>query len=390
MTMHCIKCGSALPPETATCPACGASTPYNVTASTPASDETPPAGSTAATLPSTSTQQEEPGLSPQEASSSSNWQEYQSPWEEDAPLSEVPQSADTIHDEGRPQGVTLQPVLVSDAQPVSDSSGGSGMDVGMGSLPAPEGKLASIQPQRSPLARSLLLIVLALIVIIASGVLYTVFVARPAEFHAQATAIAQTILSPESPQDVYSTATSGKPSINDSLSNPAGSSWSATGAAGNGCTFSSGAYHLSMSGTNFVMQCFSNTRSLSDFAFQVQMTIAQGSAGGLTFRVDNTQSSFYNFTITPDGFYELDLVSGGRLIKILNYGPSLAINTGLNQHNLLTVIARGSTIYLYVNKQNLATVSDSTYRSGSIGLFALKGNTISGDVAFSNAQVWKL
>src|SRR2546421_11869035 len=33
--MHCIKCGATLPPEAATCPACGAATPYNVTASTP-------------------------------------------------------------------------------------------------------------------------------------------------------------------------------------------------------------------------------------------------------------------------------------------------------------------------------------------------------------------
>src|SRR5437773_8467036 len=33
--MHCFKCGATLPPEAAACPACGASTLYNVTASTP-------------------------------------------------------------------------------------------------------------------------------------------------------------------------------------------------------------------------------------------------------------------------------------------------------------------------------------------------------------------
>ena len=376
--MHCIKCGSALPPETATCPTCGASTPYNVTTSTPASDETPTVGSAVASPSSPATQPEESALSPSQVSPSSDWQEYQSPWEEDSPSSEAQQPGETI------DGVSTQTPIALDAQPISSEDVGTG--VGQGG----EGELTSVRPQRSSLARSLLLIVLALIVIIASGVLYTLFVGRPAEFHAQATAIAQSILSPQSPQDIYSNVTSGKPSINDPLSNPTGSSWRDSGATDNGCTFSSGAYHLSMSGTNFVMQCFSNTRSLSDFAFQVQMTITQGSAGGLTFRVDNTQSSFYNFYITPDGFYELDLVSGDHLIKILNYGPSSAINTGLNQHNLLTVIARGSTIYLYVNKHNLATVSDSTYRSGSIGLFALNGNTISGDVAFSNVQVWKL
>src|SRR5215469_1985182 len=33
--MHCFKCGAALPQEKATCPTCGAATPYNVTTSTP-------------------------------------------------------------------------------------------------------------------------------------------------------------------------------------------------------------------------------------------------------------------------------------------------------------------------------------------------------------------
>src|SRR5260221_1935558 len=33
--MHCFKCGATLPPEAATCPTCGAATPYNVTFSTP-------------------------------------------------------------------------------------------------------------------------------------------------------------------------------------------------------------------------------------------------------------------------------------------------------------------------------------------------------------------
>src|SRR5215471_7292024 len=373
MTMHCIKCGSALPAETATCPTCGASTPYNVTTSS--ADISDKAQNTGV--------EKTPSFSsiPQEESQpSSDWHEYQSSPEQQAPPSSASEPA------------TFEPQL---SQATLSSSAAQSLpiaadSVGAGVGRSSEGKQASVQPRDAPLARPLLLILLALVVIVGSGLLYTVFVGRPAEFHAQATAIAQSILTPTSPQDVYTNATSGKPDINDPLSHPRGSSWSESGASGNGCTFSGGGYHLSMSGSNFIMQCFSKTSSLSDFAFQVQITITQGSAGGLTFRVDNTQSSFYNFTITPNGFYELDLVSGNSLVKILNYGPSSAINSGLNQHNLLTVVARGSNIYLYANKQYLATVSDATYRSGSIGLFAIKGNTISGDVTFSNAQVWKL
>jgi|SRR5579859_1304881 len=69
---------------------------------------------------------------------------------------------------------------------------------------------------------------------------------------------------------------------------------------------------------------------------------------------------------------------------------SSAINTGLNQLNLLTVIARGSTFYLYVNKQYLTSVDDSASSIGAIGVF---GENVSGgqvDMAFSEIQVWKL
>jgi hypothetical protein len=62
----------------------------------------------------------------------------------------------------------------------------------------------------------------------------------------------------------------------------------------------------------------------------------------------------------------------------------------LKQSNLLTVIARGSTIYLYVNQQYLTSISDNTSSSGEIGVFG--ENTGGGhvDVAFSKIQVWKL
>ncbi len=319
--MHCIKCGAELPPEMATCPTCGASTPYNVTTS-----------------------------SPQDASV------------------EAPAPA--------PNSL----VELQQPQPISPPSAAQ-------SLPIQQ----EAQPHASSLARILLITIFVLLIIGGSGLIYYVTIGRPAEFHAQATAIAQTLLTPMSPQDIYTNATRGKPTINDPLNNPSSSTWSQSGQPGNGCTFTSGAYHLNTSGNNPSAQCFSSISNLSDFAFQAQVMISQASAaGGLIFRADGTQSNFYNFYISPNRFYELDLVANGRLVKLLSYGPSSAINISPNQPNLLTVVAHGSTIYLYVNKQNVATLNDSTYRSGGIGLFAFKGATPTGDVAFSNAQVWKL
>ena len=353
--MHCIKCGTALPAETATCPTCGASTPYNVTISSP-----PNTGVEENPLSSLAWQEE-----PQP---SSDWQEYQSTSEQRTPQAEVSQPVTP-----QPTPVSQQPQPTS--QPMADQT-----------LPIQQ----EAQRRDSSLAKPLLLTILALLIIGGGGLIYYVSIGRPAEFHAQATAIAQTFLTPVSPQDVYTNSTSGKPMINDPLNSPGSSTWSASGSIGNSCAFTNGAYHLSMSGNTFITQCFSNTSSLSDFAFQIRMTITQGSLGGLVFRVDNTQSNYYFFFVRSDGFFGLLLHTSTNQVKLLNYGPSSAINAGLNQQNLLAVIARGSSIYQYVNKQYIATSNDPTFRSGGIGLFASREANATGDVAFNNAQVWKL
>ncbi|MBO0783555.1 MAG: hypothetical protein J2P37_32485, partial [Ktedonobacteraceae bacterium] len=76
--------------------------------------------------------------------------------------------------------------------------------------------------------------------------------------------------------------------------------------------------------------------------------------------------------------------------KILAGGTSSAINTGLNQSNLLTVIVRGNTIYLYINQQYLTSVNDDVSSIGQIGVAGT--NTRGGpvDVTFSELQLWKL
>src|SRR5260221_12795781 len=55
------------------------------------------------------------------------------------------------------------------------------------------------------------------------------------------------------------------------------------------------------------------------------------------------------------------------LSAMLNTGSSNPNKTNLNQTNLIIVIARGSYIYLYVNKQYAGSVTDNTYTSGQIG-----------------------
>src|SRR6266700_2054490 len=263
--------------------------------------------------------------------------------------------------------------------------------------PAPAAQALPSQqmPQRRGLSLEmiLLLVIIALVVIGGSGLLYYTTVAHPANLHAQATSVAQDFLTAQtqsmSPQSIYNRTTRGKPAINDPLSSANGSIWSESSQGNGRCLFTNGAFHTHLSGKGSFIVCFANSTRLSDFAFQVQMTIASGLRGGLLFRTGNTQANSYAFDATSDGFYALTVINGTNGIA-LSSGPSPAIKTGLNQSNLLTVIARGNDIYLYINKQYIAKVNDSTFSSGKIGLYALSGDNPQADIAFSNAQVWKL
>ncbi len=72
-------------------------------------------------------------------------------------------------------------------------------------------------------------------------------------------------------------------------------------------------------------------------------------------------------------------------------GSSSAIKVGLNQSNLIAIVAHGNTLDLFVNKQYITSVNDSTPSGGGIGVVAFC-NAMSKptEVEFRNAIVWIL
>src|SRR6266487_4494659 len=133
-----------------------------------------------------------------------------------------------------------------------------------------------------------------------------------------------------------------------------------------------------------------STTNFSDFTYQIQMTIARGDNGGILFRFDDSNEKGYSFTIDQYGAYDLQLWRGkGKRENLLN-GSSSVIKTGLNQTNLIAIVADGSNIYLYMNHHYLNRASDTTYQSGEIGVLAENSTSSSTEVVFSSAQVWKL
>src|SRR6266480_1617537 len=113
------------------------------------------------------------------------------------------------------------------------------------------------------------------------------------------------------------------------------------------CTFTGGAYHVRS--MNYE-DCLSQGSNFRNFAFQVQMTILKGDAGGIIFR---TSYLFYFSTV------------GGYTVSFpLVSGKTQSFKSGLNQSNLITVVAHGSNFYLYVNKQYVTQFRDSIYSAG--------------------------
>jgi eukaryotic-like serine/threonine-protein kinase len=184
----------------------------------------------------------------------------------------------------------------------------------------------------------------------------------------------------------------GSLALNDPLSDASkGYAWDVGTHTNGTCAFTGGAYHSSTPNTQYFYVCAAEATDFSNFAFEVQLNILKGDCGGLIFRADSNSGKLYFFEVCQDGTYHFSRYMDytGNNVKDLAGGSSAAIMTGLNQSNVLAIVAQGSTLTLYVNKQKIASASDSTYGHGQIGLFADAFNHPT-EVAFSNAKVWTL
>ncbi len=207
---------------------------------------------------------------------------------------------------------------------------------------------------------------------------------------AQAVATANTMATATALQNIYVTATSGTPVLNDSLASNSGSGWDEDQAqGGGGCAFGNGAYHASLTPKGYYFTCIAQNTNFSNFAFQVQMNIVRGDAGGLVFRANGSASKFYILSIGRDGTYFVAVSRDANHNTQIGYGQSTVFKQNPGQSNLLTIVARGNNMYFYVNKQFAGSVNDGTYKSGQIGLIVDNRST-SSDVAYTNAQVWRL
>ncbi len=211
----------------------------------------------------------------------------------------------------------------------------------------------------------------------------------------QASPTAQATLTPQaSPtrstvQNPYPPHT-GSLALNDPLKdNSKGFRWDAGPFANGGsCSFTGGSYHVGVSLQGHVLACNAQAVTFGNFTYEVQMTILKGDRGGIFFRQVGTKGPYYFYSIKIDGSYELDSFNG-KTSNVLQRGTSPAVKRGLNQPNLLAVVAQGRSIDLYVNGQSILHISNSTSSNGLIGV-AADATDQPAEVAFTNARVWML
>ncbi|MBV9692001.1 MAG: hypothetical protein JO202_20090, partial [Ktedonobacteraceae bacterium] len=205
------------------------------------------------------------------------------------------------------------------------------------------------------------------------------------------------------PSQIYSCATKGRPVLDDTLQAQNADNWS-TGSKPNGsCAFVNQAYQVTTTFPDYYQLCVAQTSSFGKFAFQVDMSILSGDAGGLIFR--SNSSHFYAFTFCSEqstcgglgvgGYYALyaiDVSAAPGLRLVGQNVKSAALNPRLGVSNTLAVVALGNDIYLYANGQYVDYAPNIGLSVGQIGVTAYdpKGSSALTQVAFSNAKVWQL
>ncbi len=178
----------------------------------------------------------------------------------------------------------------------------------------------------------------------------------------------------------------------------------------NACQFINGEYH-DTSAENYGGACLAKNTDFGNFAYEIEMKFVRmapnWSGGGIVFRAQGDK--YYYFEVFESGRYTLVSCNGNDCTNGLTKGPPTlapSFHTGLNQSNIIAVVADSDTFNLYINKQQIfGPVSDTTYSHGQIVVYGEGGYDASAveggsnlsnvphtetEVVYSNARVWQL
>lgn len=91
---------------------------------------------------------------------------------------------------------------------------------------------------------------------------------------------------------------------------------------------------------------------------------------GLVFRApDYTSGKGYYFGVTCDGRYSLSKWEDSKTTSLVSLAGDPVIEQGAGKTNRLGILAKGSSLKLYVNDKLLQEVTDGTFSKGYFGVF---------------------
>jgi hypothetical protein len=165
------------------------------------------------------------------------------------------------------------------------------------------------------------------------------------------------------------------------------------------CLFADNAYHVRSLTTTDEYNCFAQPdndalNNATNSAFEVQMTITQGDCGGIDLRVSPSaftdHHKFYFVSLCQDGYYGIFKynVSHQGIDTVREYAYSTTIKQGTNQTNTIDAVAMGSTLTVFINAQQVASVQDTSITQGTFGLAVSPGRDHISEAVYRNAKIW--
>jgi hypothetical protein len=145
------------------------------------------------------------------------------------------------------------------------------------------------------------------------------------------------------------------------------------------------------------IKCFTDSKgacdsypreTFSDFILEVEMTYISGSIinwQSVICRYSN--STYYTFNISADGYYAIYLVDNGKIHTLWEPTYSNYILQGVDT-NIIRVECIGNNLGFNVNGNSLVRLMDSTSSSGEVGLALYSMDGIYSEVSFDNFVVY--
>lgn len=193
---------------------------------------------------------------------------------------------------------------------------------------------------------------------------------------------------------VIQTATTGKPTYQDSLNNATSPQTVMAGwDQSDNCAFHADGYHDTTTGS--LQGCKEANNTYQDAAITVVMRIVSGKSGGIFFRMNNSflgTYSGYLFEVDATGRYRI-LSSGnysvGTPATLNNWTSTKALNK-VGEVNRLQLIMRGSNLSFYANDMFLAQVSNTGFLRGQVAFLARSDGSTPADVVYTDLNIYPL